>query len=463
MRATQALVARIETSDALRRVRETSRVEYAEVMRLKHAALEALHRAFATRPRRSSRCVRDLARAGGNALERFARFQALDEHFRPQGCGWWREWPAAYQHPESPAVETFATEHATRVDYHRWLQFELDRQLGEAARGARARGMPIGLYEDLAIGTSPAGSDVWASPSLFVERVSVGAPPDPLGPDGQNWGLPPISPHALREDGYRYWTALLRGALRHAGALRLDHVLGLFRQFWIPEGMSGADGAYVRFPADELLGILALEATRANALVVGEDLGTVPPEVPPALARWGVLSSKVLYFERDERGGFRTPRHYPRGALATVNTHDLAPLAGWWRGRELDIRRDVGLLADDEALARAHAERAHDREALLALLVAEGVLDPSVAELGADAVPEPVVRAAVHSVLRRAPSWLVGISLDDLVGETEPVNVPGVGVDRYPCWSRRLTMGLDELASDPSVRLALGDERAWVP
>jgi 4-alpha-glucanotransferase len=275
--------------------------------------------------------------------------------------------------------------------------------------------------------------------------------------------LPPLHPAALRNDGYRYWAALLRGAMRHSGALRIDHVLGLFRQFWIPDGMSGADGAYVRFPTEDLFGVLALEAMRAGALVVGEDLGTVPPEVPPTLARWGVLSSKVLYFERGEHGAFCSPREYPRGALATANTHDLAPLAGWWKGRDIALRCEVGLLRDADEVAEAERARATDRAALVALLVAEGLLDPDAVGNDPARVPELEIRAAVHALLRRAPSWLVGLSLDDLVGETEPVNVPGVGPDDFPSWTRRLHVTVEELAHDRAVRLALGAEREWVP
>jgi 4-alpha-glucanotransferase len=459
----EALAAARE-SDALGALRDADLLDYEGVMALKRPVLEALHRAF--RARGGAKRRHDYAawlEREGEALESFARFQALDEHFRARGAGWWREWPAEYQDARSAEVEAFAHDLAARVDFHRWLQFEIDRQLGDAARRGRVAGMPIGLYQDLAIGTSPSGSDVWAQPELFVAGVSVGAPPDPLGPEGQNWGLPPIHPGALRADGYRYWATLVRNAMRHSGALRLDHVLGLFRQFWIPEGMSGADGAYVKFPTEDLFGVLALEATRAGALVVGEDLGTVPPEVPPTLARWGVLSSKVLYFEREESGDFKPTRRYPRGALATANTHDLAPLAGWWRGRDVALRREVGLLQDAEAHADALADRRRDRGALLALLVEEGVLDAEVLADDPEAVSELDVRAAAHALLRRSPSWLVGLSLDDLVGETEPVNMPGVGQDKFPCWRRRLSLPLERLAADPAVRRSLGAERAWVP
>jgi 4-alpha-glucanotransferase len=459
----RALLASPALRDALGRLRAATHVDYAGVMARKRPVLEALHRAFRARPAGDARraAYEGWAARQGAALERFATFQALDEHFRSQGYGWWPEWPADVRDPRAPGVAAFRAEHAERVDFHRWCQFELERQLAGVAAEARALGLPVGLYEDLAIGASPAGSDVWSEPDLFLRDVSVGAPPDPLGPEGQNWGLPAVDPRRLRARGYDFWAALVRNALRHAGALRIDHVLGLFRQFWIPEGMSGAEGAYVRFPAHDLLGVLALESVRANALVVGEDLGTVPEEVPPALAKWGVLSSKVLVFEREHDGAFRAPRQYPRMALATANTHDLAPLAGYWEARDVARRREVGLLRGDEEVERALHERARDRAALLQLLVDEALLPPAVLDGDPAAVDEARVRAAVHALLRRTPSWLVGLSLDDLVGEAEPVNVPGVGTDRFPAWQRRLRVPVEALADDPAVRHALGVERAW--
>jgi 4-alpha-glucanotransferase len=233
-------------------------------------------------------------------------------------------------------------------------------------------------------------------------------------------------------------------------------VLGLFRQFWIPKGMTGAQGAYVRFPSDDLLGILALESTRAGALVVGEDLGTVPEEVPAALERWGILSSKVLYFERDGEA-FRPARSYAPMALATANTHDLAPLAGWWRGRDLDLREELGHLGGARAVRQARAIRAAERQALFDRLADEGLLPPG--EVPASDAP---LRAAAHAFLRRTPSWLVGLSLDDLAGETEPVNLPGARQDEYPCWTRRMARSLEALRVDPGVRRALGVERVWV-
>jgi 4-alpha-glucanotransferase len=328
---------------------------------------------------------------------------------------------------------------------------------------------------------------VWGDQALYARGVAVGAPPDPLGPEGQNWGLPPWNPHVLAARGYRDWAALVRAALAHAGALRIDHALGLFRQFWIPDGMSGRDGAYVRFPAEAMLGVLALESARANggagALVVAEDLGTVPPEVGPALTRWGVLSSKVLYFERQDGGAFRPPREYPGPALATVNTHDLAPLAGWWAGRDVELRAAVGQLdagavdagtvdtgavdsrtVDTSALDAGRAERARDRAQLVRMLVREGALDPHALDrhtlaaeaLAPDALDPAVVIAAVHRALRAAPSCLVGIAIEDLAGEVEPVNMPGVSGERFESWTRRLAVAVEELASDPALGRLFG-------
>jgi 4-alpha-glucanotransferase len=226
--------------------------------------------------------------------------------------------------------------------------------------------------------------------------------------------------------------------------------MGLFRQFWIPSGMTGEQGAYIRFPAADLLGILALEATRAGALVVGEDLGTVPPEVPPAMREWGLLSSDVLYFERDDEGGFKPADSYDAEALTTANTHDMATLTGWWEGTDIAIRRSVGLIGDDEKEAEARAERERERAALCERLAAEGIIPSSNAELSS-----VDLRAAVHELLCRTNAALVGFSLDDLAGERDPVNVPGVSADVYPSWTRRMTPSLPQLRASRTAAAVL--------
>jgi len=431
-------------------LRENPEVQYEAVMALKRPVLEELHRVFVEREQApgTERGVAydEFVKAQEPELTRFATFSAIAESLE----NWhWQEWPEELQNVHSDAVQRFQREHAERVDLHRWIQFELDRQLGEVANVARQSGLPIGLYQDLAIGTSPTGADSWAQPELFIQRASIGAAPDPYSSSGQNWGLPPIDPMALRRDRYRYFIRLVRNGFRHAGALRIDHVMGLFRLFWIPEGMTGKEGAFVAYPSDDLLGILALESVRHNALVVGEDLGTVPDDVPPALERWGVLSSKVLYFER-EKGGFSPAEKYAPLALATANTHDMATLAGFWAGRDIELRAHVGLIESDSALSEAREAREQDKGALLARLAKEGVLDEAVAP------NDPAdLRGAIHEFLCRTPAALVGLALDDLAGEMDAVNLPGVGPDKHPSWKRKMGMTIDDMRVSPAVRAAL--------
>ena len=439
-------------------LREVPHVHYERVMELKASVLEELHQVFAEREHPSgsarARAYDEFVRSQDPELTRFATWMAIAEQESRGGTRGgktdWHVWPAELQQPDTDAVRRFQREHARRIDYHKWVQFELDRQLGTAARRAKDAGMTIGLYQDLAIGTSPNGADTWAQPELFVQGASVGAPPDPYSASGQNWGLPPMDPRGMRRDRYRYFVRLLRSGFRHAGALRIDHVMGLFRLFWIPEGRTGKEGAFVQYPANDLLGILALESVRHNALVVGEDLGTVPKEVPAALEKWGVLSSKVLYFEREKRGGFKPAEEYGALALATANTHDMATIAGFWKGRDIDRRAEVGLIADDSAATAAREERERDKRALLERLETEGIIDTASAP--SDAVE---LRGAVHEFLCRTPAALVGLALDDLAGEEEAVNLPGIGPDRYPSWTRKMAMTIEEMRDSADVRRAL--------
>ncbi|HMC56816.1 MAG TPA: 4-alpha-glucanotransferase [Gemmatimonadaceae bacterium] len=436
--AARALLAADATRHEIAQLRAAPMVGYDRAIDLKMRVLTALHETFRSRAGTTgasrARDYLDFVRLREPELTRFATWMAIAES---AGVPDWRQWPAPMQRPDDDAVAAFRDANAARVDLHRWLQYELHRQLGEVATRARTLGMEIGVYQDLAIGTSGGGSDTWTFPELFLRGASVGAPPDPYSALGQNWGLPPMDPRALRQQSYRYWIQLLRRGFEHAGALRIDHVMGLFRSFWIPDGATGRDGAYMRFPAGDLLGILALESVRHDALVVGEDLGVVPKEVPPALRKWGILSSKVLYFERDRRG-FRPAKRYPPLSLATANTHDMAPIAGFWSGRDIDLRKQVGLVADAKDVKRAREERAVDKKSLLRLL-------------GIAALPSfdtghfvRTLTGAVHEFLCSSPAKLVGLSFDDLIAEQEPVNVPGVGPDKYPIWRRRTRMTVEE-------------------
>ena len=451
--AARALVESEETARALAELREARWLDYEGVWTLKSAVLEQLYRAFRTthldRGTERARAFRDYLAREGDALDDFATFQALEESLggSPRERSW-HDWPAEFRDPRSAEVAEFRRRNGERVDYHRWLQFELDRQLDHAARAATAAGLSLGLYQDLAIGSSGDGSDAWANQSLLIKGASLGSPPDQYSDNGQDWGLPPINPHALAEQKYSYWIAVIREGLRHGGALRIDHILGLFRQFWIPHGRPGSEGAYVRFPTRDLLGILALEATRAGAIIVGEDLGTVPPEVPATLREWEILGTKVMYFEREDEVGFTPSAEYEEQALTVVATHDHVPIAGFLKGRDVELRRDTGLCTA-EAAALAMVGRDAERAALVALLQSEGLLlegEPDSA----------TICGAVNAFVCATPSLMVALSLEDIVGEEEPVNVPAVGQDAYPSWRRRLAMSLETLMSEPDATGMLG-------
>jgi 4-alpha-glucanotransferase len=437
-------------------LRAADRIDYARAAALRRPVLEALHAVFRADARaggsRRTRAFQAFRARGGEALEAFPTFRALEEARGPRARDW-RGWPRRLRDPGSDAVRAFRRSHAREVEFHAWLQFELDVQLAAVAREARGAGLAIGLYPDLALGSSRAGFDAWAFPERFAAGVSVGAPPDDYARDGQDWNLPALLPERIAGDGSAWFAELLRASFAHAGALRVDHVLGFQRQWWIPAGRPASQGAYVRFPAGELLGILARESRRARALVIGEDLGTVPPGLAARLARRGVLSSRVLLFERDARGGFKPARRISPRALVTANTHDLPSLAAFWSGSDLALRRRLGVIPDDAALVRARAAREAERRALLRRLDAEG------AGLGAD--PDPArLRAAVYAFLCRTRAPLVGVALDDLAGEREPVNVPGLGPERFPAWTRRMARGLESLDSDPAAAAIL---RALAP
>jgi 4-alpha-glucanotransferase len=441
-------------------LREASMLDYERIMSLRAPVMESLHRTFtereAAQPTHRGRAYRSYIEREDPQLTQFATFMAISEREGPDA----RRWPEELRDATSPAVAALREKLAERVDFHRWVQFELDRQLGVAASEAAREGLTLGLYQDLAVGSAASGSDVWANPELFVQGATVGAPPDMYSDEGQNWGLPAINPHVLRASGYEYWTRLLRSGFRHTGALRIDHALGLFRMFWVPLGESAREGAYVTAFSEDLFGILALESVRHGALVVGEDLGTVPPEVPGVLRRWGVLGSKVAVFERDFHSGrFRPADEYPRLALATVNTHDLPPLVGWVQERDILLRSELGDLTDPAQQATMRAARADDREALIDSLIAAGLLPSDARETLS---PESLV-AAIHAFIRRTPAALVGLSLDDLAFEATPVNIPGIWQDRYPSWSRRMQIPLEGLLDDRRTLHALGHEAAVRP
>jgi 4-alpha-glucanotransferase len=316
--------------------------------------------------------------------------------------------------------------------------------LAGVAAHAGARGLALGVYGDLAVGAAPSGADVWAWPELFARGAELGAPPDPFAWEGQNWGLAPIVPWRSVRDGHGFFRRLCAHNMAHAGALRIDHAMGLRRQFWVPEGLRATEGAYVRCPEAAWFDIVAEESIRHACVVIGEDLGTVPDGFREQLASRGILRSQVLYFERDERGEFRGPEHYAPLALATANSHDLPTLRGLWEAHDLALRRERGALPD-EKIAHAEAERQGTREALVRHLRARGLVAP-------DAWPDyPVLRRAVYLALAGTPCALLGVALDDLAGETEAVNMPGAADPRGHNWTRRMARDLTALTGDATL------------
>jgi 4-alpha-glucanotransferase/(1->4)-alpha-D-glucan 1-alpha-D-glucosylmutase len=432
-------------------LRAAELVDYPGVAAAKFEILELLHAHFREHhlacgsPRAED--FRRYRQDAGAVLSRHALFEALQAHFlRADPALWgWPVWPAAYRDPDSAAVRRFAEEHAERVGFFEYLQWQAELQVAAAASRAARLGCALGLYQDLAVSVDPGGAEAWAGQRRYAVGASVGAPPDEYNPGGQDWGLPPPNPQALLAAGYAPFIATLRANMRHAGALRIDHVMGLAHLFWVPAGATPAEGAYVRYPLDALLGVLALESQRERCLVVGEDLGTVPEALRAALAEAGVLSYRVLYFERGPGGEFTAPDDYLHDAVVTPTTHDLPTLAGWWEGRDLAVRAELGLYPDEAQHQAQVAERAADRARLLAALAREGRLPASLA---ADpAQMSPALARAIFGYLAATPSALLVLPLEDVAGEREQANLPGT-VDQHPNWRRKLALAVEEMAGE---------------
>ena len=381
----------------------------------KRAALEVVHRVPRSFARQRS--LDEFVAAGGTALQDFGLWCALEEHYADA-----KGRPDEARDIASPLVARLRAELADRVAFHVWLQWVADEQAQAAQREAKAAGMSIGIMHDLAVGVDPKGSDAWSLRDLYAPGISVGAPPDMYNQQGQDWSQPPWLPSALAESGYAPLRDLVRNLLRHAGALRIDHVIGLFRLWWIPAGLGPTAGTYVRYDHEAMIGVLALEADRAGAVVIGEDLGNVEPWVRDYLASRGVLGTSVLWFEY-EGDGLKPPEHYRTEVLATVNTHDLPPTAGYLAGEHVELRARLGLLT--EPVEQVRAEAAAERERMLSTLRERELI-------GTEASEQEIVEA-LHVLLTASPSVLLGVALVDAVGERRVQNQPGTHSE-YPNW-----------------------------
>ncbi|WP_250002034.1 4-alpha-glucanotransferase [Actinoplanes sp. M2I2] len=401
-------------------------IDYSAVWQAKRAALELLWP-----------LAGEVDLESDPGLTDYARFCALAER---HGANW-QEWPAELRRPDSPAVREF---HSDRVAFHAWLQRLLNVQLEEANNAARAGGMPVGVVHDLAVGIDPAGADGWLLQDVLAAGVHAGAPPDAFNQLGQDWGLAAWRPDRLIETGYAAYRDMLQRIFRHAGGLRVDHVAGLWRLWWVPPGMGPAEGTYVHYDPEAMLGILALEAQRAGAVVIGEDLGTVLPEMTEGLEKRNMLGSAVLYFTRDwddPDDVFYPPAEYKRNALASISTHDLPTAAGFLTGEQVRVRAELGQLAGPVEQERRNAER--DRDQLLAALRAEKLITE-------DSTDDEII-VAMHEFLARTPCRFVTASLYDVLGELAQPNLPGT-MDEYPNWRMPLTAGLEEIVEDPRFR-----------
>ncbi|GAB77393.1 4-alpha-glucanotransferase [Austwickia chelonae] len=382
---------------------------------LKNKALQIVY--SARRPVRrelafDSFCVRE-----GQGLVDFATWCALVGAYGVSG------WPEGLEDRSSEAVAAERTRLSDQVRYHMWLQWVVDSQLAGVQRQAREAGMSVGVMQDLAVGVHPEGADAWGLGDALARGVTVGAPPDPYNQLGQDWSQPPWRPDKLAEMGYEPFRDMIRAALRHSGALRIDHVLGLFRLWWVPSGCSPREGTYVRFDFEALVGILVLEAHRAGAVIVGEDLGTVEPWVRDYLRERGILGTSILWFERSADGAPLPPEQYRRLCLASVTTHDLPPTAGYLTGEHMDLRERLGLFTRPVETERAEDES--DRRQVVDVLRERGLVD-------ADESVEKIVEA-LHRYVSWTPALLVGISVSDLIGDRRTINQPGTD-EEYPNW-----------------------------
>ena len=436
----------------LRELREAEFVQYSAVDKLKRTFLRVLYREFRrsrhAHPERSQAFDR-YCQEEGDLLNRFALYCALDQvlHKRDKSVWTWRQWPAEYQNPESEACRQFASDYPRSIEFYKYVQFVLQLQLTQAQQYAKEAGMPIGLYNDLAVATDNSGSDLWSYRDLYVQGCRVGSPPDDFSPNGQDWAFPPPNTLAHRDSGYKLYRESIRKIVSSGGALRIDHVMRLYRLFWIPDGFGALDGTYVVDHATDLLRILALESVRSQNIIVGEDLGTVTDEMREGFARFRILSYRLFWFEkRQSDGSFKHSYEYPRQALVASSTHDLPTLAGFWVGRDIDARKNAGLIDDAES-RRQREERKREKQRILDVLHEEHLL-PDHYQRNAEGVGEVdgELHNAVVSFLAQVPSLLLLLNGEDFTKEENQQNLPGSTAE-YPNWQRKMKVRVEELRS----------------
>ena len=465
----QQLVASKQFQLRLEDLRKTELVDYTGVWSVKLAALKMLYRSFRHKHIDSNsaraKAFRDFQTEGGVDLHEFALFEALQTLFHRQDASvsGWLLWQEHYTDPNSDAIADWVDSNRDEIEFHQYLQWNTELQLAEVQNHCADRGMTIGLYRDLAVGVAKASAQTWAAQPLYALDPSIGAPPDNFNLHGQDWDLPPQRPQALIDQAYNPFIKTLRANMRHAGALRIDHVMGLMRLFWVPPNCPAEAGTYVAYPFEELLGILALESQRNQCMIIGEDLGTVPDEVRAALSSNNVLSYRILYFEKNwHEGSFKSPSDFPRDAVAMVGSHDLPTFRGFWHETDLQLCENLGLFPSSEFRDKQRKARVLDRIEIVAALERENLISPgeiNEREIVDDMSTELIL--PVHRYLARSEAMIMLVQLEDLFGQMDQINMPGT-VNQYPNWRRKLPVNIEDWLDQGNLAffaLAIIEER----
>ncbi len=433
-------------------LRKGNLVDYEKVALLKERILKnafcLFYKRHYTRNTFRGRDFKKYISEEGATLESFALFLALWEHMKKKNNIYtWQEWPEEYHNLLGKAVLAFRKANKKEILFYKYIQWLIDGQLKEVAEESGNLRMAVGLYHDLPIGSVGGGSDAWSYQDVIAGGVDVGAPPDDFSPDGQNWGFPPVIPEKLKETGYELFIQTIRKNMRYGGALRIDHALGMFRLFWIPHGMSPEEGAYISYPSDDLLRIISLESIRNKAIVIAEDLGTIGGNVRETLKRFQMLSYRLFYFERNYPDpSFVPPDKYPDMALCAVTTHDLPTIYGYWIGRDLKIKKQLGIYRDNTLWQEQIKERERDKRLIISALKSQGIIPY---DYSSEMIPEvtPELCLAIYQYLAMTPCKLLLVSLDDIIGTLDQQNMPGT-VDTYPNWMQKTPIALEEMVSD---------------
>lgn len=452
----QQIINSAEFKEKLAAARAAEHVDYATVAALKVEVLTAIFavydKQYLTKTSRQKKAFDAFVETGGESLDMLAVYDVMQEHLKDAGePSWgWPVFPEKFKEYHKPEVTKFAKKHAKRVRFYQFLQWQAAEQLEQANQAAQDAGMTIGLYRDLAVGVSEGSAEIWGNKDLYCVKASVGAPPDVLGPLGQNWGLPPMDPQRLYDQAYQPIIDLFSSNMAAAGALRIDHVMALLRLWWVPQGDHARDGGYVYYPVDDLLGILALESHRNQNLVIGEDLGTVPEEIRGKLAENGIYSYRVFFFEQAEDGGFFSPSHYPEQSMSTLTTHDMPTLIGYWHCHDLELGKELELYPDAEVLQSLYNSRHADKQEILNSLHGHHSIDENVARNVDETSMTQNLNFGLQTHMAAGSSALLSLQLEDWLQMDMPVNIPGT-FDEYPNWRRKLTRNLEDIFADENL------------